>query len=126
MNGPSNAPGVPLQPPPANRAGEIAQGCVRIARERVRQYGVEGYTPEHDDAHTELELVKAADCYLCEVMAPRDYDRALKHPPPMWPWERSAWKPSDLDPIRNLEKAGALIAAEIDRRLRLQAKEEAK
>lgn len=33
---------------------------------------------------------------------------------PDWPWDEEWWKPS-LDPIRNLEKAGALIAAEIDR-----------
>jgi len=36
-----------------------------------------------------------------------------------WPWEASWWKPSD-DPIRNLAKAGALIAAEIDRLQRKQ------
>jgi hypothetical protein len=34
--------------------------------------------------------------------------------PSDWPWEKSWWKPS-ADPIRNLVKAGALIAAEIDR-----------
>lgn len=34
--------------------------------------------------------------------------------PTWWPWDESWWRPSD-DPIRNLEKAGALIAAEIDR-----------
>ena len=32
-----------------------------------------------------------------------------------WPWDMKWWKPSDEDPIRNLVKAGALIAAEIDR-----------
>ena len=31
-----------------------------------------------------------------------------------WPWDKKWWKPSD-DPIKNLIKAGALIAAEIDR-----------
>jgi hypothetical protein len=31
-----------------------------------------------------------------------------------WPWNDDDWKPSP-DPIRNLVKAGALIAAEIDR-----------
>lgn len=31
-----------------------------------------------------------------------------------WPWDYKWWKPSD-DPIKNLVKAGALIAAEIDR-----------
>lgn len=33
---------------------------------------------------------------------------------PRWPWAREDWKP-DENPIRNLVKAGALIAAEIDR-----------
>jgi hypothetical protein len=41
--------------------------------------------------------------------------------PIYWPWDQEWWKPSD-DPIRNLAKAGALIAAEIDR---LQRKAEA-
>lgn len=41
--------------------------------------------------------------------------------PAAWPWMQSAFKPS-ADPIRNLEKAGALIAAEIDRRLHAAAK----
>jgi hypothetical protein len=31
-----------------------------------------------------------------------------------WPWDQKWWKPSD-DPVKNLVKAGALIAAEIDR-----------
>jgi hypothetical protein len=35
-----------------------------------------------------------------------------------WPWDQDWWKPSP-DPIRNLVKAGALIAAEIDRLQRL-------
>jgi hypothetical protein len=33
----------------------------------------------------------------------------------MWPWEASWWKPSQTDRIKELAKAGALIAAEIDR-----------
>jgi len=32
----------------------------------------------------------------------------------LWPWGSEWWKPSK-DPIRDLVKAGALIAAEIDR-----------
>ena len=35
-------------------------------------------------------------------------------PNPQWPFEDAAWKPSH-DPVKNLVKAGALIAAEIDR-----------
>lgn len=53
-----------------------------------------------------------------------DYRRMVENParhffgwdkaPDAWPWDPSWWKPSP-DPIRNLVKAGALIAAEIDR-----------
>ena len=34
--------------------------------------------------------------------------------PDEWPWNITWWKPS-TDPVRNLTKAGALIAAEIER-----------
>lgn len=34
--------------------------------------------------------------------------------PDQWPWSADWWKPSE-DEFRNLEKAGALIAAEVDR-----------
>ena len=46
----------------------------------------------------------------------RDDNGQLKPPRFDWPssWNTSWWKPS-ADPIRNLVKAGALIAAEIDR-----------
>lgn len=39
--------------------------------------------------------------------------------PSEWPWEASSWRPS-RSAVRNLEKAGALIAAEIDRMERLE------
>jgi hypothetical protein len=42
--------------------------------------------------------------------------------PTYWPWDKEWWKPSD-DPTRNLVKAGALIAAEIDRLQRAKEKE---
>ena len=35
----------------------------------------------------------------------------------MWPWNGSYWKPTPDDRIKELTKAGALIAAEIDRLL---------
>jgi hypothetical protein len=38
-----------------------------------------------------------------------------------WPWSKHWWKPTPNDRVRELVKAGALIAAEIDR---LQAKSE--
>lgn len=42
--------------------------------------------------------------------------------PGAWPWYLDSFKPS-IDPIRNLEKAGALLAAEIDRLERANSKE---
>jgi len=40
-----------------------------------------------------------------------------------WPWEDRFWKPTPNDRVRELVKAGALIAAEIDRVQRLENKE---
>lgn len=42
-----------------------------------------------------------------------------------WPWREESFKPSD-DQIRNLTKAGALIAAEIDRLHAMRSRSEQK
>lgn len=95
-------------------------GSYRIARERVRQILEENFTPDHDAEHDEHELAQAAECYLTAFIVSGDDEQIpLEEVETLgadWPWERSWWKPSK-DPIRNLEKAGALIAAEIDRLL---------
>lgn len=81
-----------------------------IAAERERQIAVEGYTATHDDVHMNEEMVLAAECYLhygANYFPPG-------HAPTLWPWRSEDWKPS-VDPTANLIKAGALIAAEIDR-----------
>lgn len=80
-------------------------GISQIAAERHRQQHEEGWTAEHDDQHTHGELAAAAACYL----AP---ERNL------WPFERRYYKPSGR--IYSLVKAGALIAAELDRLERAQ------
>lgn len=90
-------------------------GADLIAVERLRQLEAEGWTAEHDDAHDSGELCGAAMAYI----ANRDSASVDPEPPSWWPWESSWWKPSD-DPIRNLVKAGALLAAEIDRLQRLR------
>lgn len=91
---------------------EITPGADLIAAERRRQVEAEGWTPEHDDEHSGGELVDAAWCYLFHVMSPHFGQHSA--PSTVWPWHPSWWKPSD-DPLRTLVKAGALIAAEIDR-----------
>lgn len=82
-------------------------GAESIAAERQRQISEGGWTAEHDDEHAAGELAEAAQCYVMETIQPGDGNA-------FWPWEGSWWKPS-ADPVRNLVKAGALIAAEIDR-----------
>lgn len=86
-------------------------GVELIAAERQRQITTEGWTAEHDQKHDQGQLVDAAVCYL----VPTDDDVHDWY----WPWARSWWKPTPDDRIRELVKAGALIAAEIDRRLSL-------
>ena len=93
-------------------------GAALIATERDRQVKIEGWTPGHDDEHVRCELVQAAIAYARDARGQvleeelQDYD--FDEFPREWPWETKRWKPSE-DPIRNLVKAGALIAAEIDR-----------
>lgn len=92
-----------------------------IATERQRQIEVEGWSPEHDDAHNGGELAKAAGCYAW-IAAQSDGMRAIfDTPPPTWPpeWASNWWKPTTRR--RDLIKAGALIIAEIERLDRLTA-----
>jgi hypothetical protein len=93
-------------------------GAELIAAERKRQMSEEGWTPGHDDGHAECELVCAAACYLNEHAKIPTVHSFID-----WPWDLRFWKPSD-DPIRNLVKAGALIAAEIDRLKRLEEQDD--
>lgn len=85
-------------------------GVEQIAAERQRQIDVEGFDTDHDEEHDYHELASAAYCYLTQLW---EDDRPPADPPQEWPWEPEWWKPSN-DPLRNLIKAGALIAAEID------------
>jgi hypothetical protein len=97
-----------------------------IAQERARQLTAEGYTYAHDDAHTHGHLAAAAVCYidaaLCRITYnyKQDQDEEIAYVMMQrWPWKEEEFKPH-ADPIRNLVKAGALIAAEIERLQRLQ------
>lgn len=98
-------------------------GVVLISRERERQE--ECYSAAHDALHDRAELAEAALAYINEAIACQgNWVNWPRHPkgqplPNAWPWSANDWKPSD-DPIRNLVKAGALVAAEIDRLLAQQ------
>ena len=91
----------------------MATGIELIARERQRQITEEGWTSEHDNTHRNGELVLAAMTYADEA-----HIGSVRLIGSTWPWDEKWWKPGS--PVRNLVKAGALIAAEIDRLQRLQ------
>ena len=85
------------------------RGTYLIQKERERQIVEEGYTDNHDSEHNIDEFVKAAISYaMYDLEGSQDnYSYAW------WPWEEIGWKPKDR--LRNLVRAGALIAAAIDR-----------
>lgn len=87
-------------------------GIQVISAERARHTSAEGWTAEHDQQHGRGELLDAGLSYLHAAINVGHPSSAK--PPQAWPWGPQWWKPSD-DPIRNLAKAGSLIAAEIDR-----------
>ena len=96
-------------------------GIELIAEERQRQIEVEGFTAIRDTLYANEELAKAAVSYALpkQYKLINRYGQMLPIIPEYWPWHHSWWKPSPNDRVRELVKAGALIAAEIDR---LQAK----
>ena len=94
-------------------------GIELIAKERERQLAKkpegEEWTSDHDDNHAHAEAMAcAAAVYAMPAKLRTRRKRGL------WKWAREWYKPTPHDRIRELEKAGALIAAEIDRLLRLQ------
>lgn len=87
-----------------------AYGADLIREERRRQIEVEGYDAMHDRHHTPQVLCRAAMGYaLHEDSSKLVADAAVN----LWPWDKEFYKPKDH--LRNLVRAGALIAAAIDR-----------
>lgn len=94
-----------------------------ITAERLRQQTEEGYTPEHDDEHTEGQLALLTAAYVCSSRPPyapvHGLLETIKEALDLYGWEDS-FEPKD--PIRDLVRAGALILAELERRLRAEDK----
>jgi hypothetical protein len=107
-------------------------GVELIEAERQRQVEVEGWTPEHDVQHRNGELARAAATYAVDgelfiretrmllinqgrgFADPDDYAPTTAYFP-LWPFESQWYKPKNR--LHDLARAGALIAAEIDRLL---------
>ena len=99
-------------------------GSELISEERKRQIEKEGWTEEHDSGHQGDEILHAAICYAVNVADPYNpisttYSTSFSM---TWPWADKGWKPTKGDTVRDLVKAGALIAAEIDRRIKWKIK----
>lgn len=111
-------------------------GIELIAAERERQVSGEGYVPEHDDAHKHGDMALAAALYATPVLLYKQIKNfngvSFRDP---WPWElecdkrprsgtcinpNSPFYLSMDERISQLTKAGALIAAEIDRLQRVK------
>lgn len=90
-------------------------GAELIAAERRRQIEEEGYTAEHDAPLGWDELALAGIAYAV-VPLYREAEAS-----DWWPWDDEAFKPTG-DVVRDLTKAGALIAAAIDFELASRAK----
>ena len=86
--------------------GPLFRAARDVLAERDRQKSVEGWTEAHDDEHTDGSLAVAAARY------------ALMHTDAFVadPEERAAEWIKPCDARRALEKAGALILAELERR----------
>lgn len=97
-------------------------GIELIAEERQRQIEVEGYSKEHDSQHKVSEFIEAANSYTESAVAYALKDEGaindaltnlLQYLKKSFVWGYDAFKPTNC--LRDLIKAGALIAAAIDR-----------
>jgi hypothetical protein len=104
------------------KEGEMT-GIDIIAKERDRQIKVEDFSPEHDSELINGELSNAAAVYAMSpeylAMNVEGGDTVFKE---VWPFGLEWYKQTMGNRIRDLAKAGALVAAEIDRLLRLEGK----
>lgn len=91
-------------------------GIEAIAAERQRQIEEEGWTAEHDDNHGPGALAGSASAYAMSASGTLIVGAdtpVILDPPPFFGFDAAWWKPKT--PREDLVRAGALIAAEIDR-----------
>lgn len=94
------------------------EGALMIMQERIEQIEHHGYAPGDDLAYDQAELALAAKSYLDTAidmaLRPETVRQPGEYPLESWPWPSASWR-EPTDRIKALVKAGALIAAEIDR-----------
>jgi hypothetical protein len=96
-----------------------------IEKERNRQIEKEGWTKGHDFEHPDMTLAVAGASYVLDLAG--EYsgescnwkEKFKKDGRDIWPFDEEWFKPTHSDPLGQLAKAGALIAAEIDKRIEM-------
>lgn len=126
-----------IQPNTRGATPVESEGAKLISAERARQIRKEHYSAEHDDElHARGDLAMAAVCYAMpeKLLCRRNFANAVAFRDP-WPWDPRHDKRAgygegngnvlpdpdtytDEERLDLLVKAGALIAAEVDRLLR--------
>lgn len=102
-------------------------GAKLIAEERQRQIEVLGYTDEQNEGLANGELAMTAACYAAPWKIYHATTTGEPEPEVIYvdPWPGCcADKRNEGTRIRRLVKAGALLAAEIDRLTRLEPEEQ--
>lgn len=94
---------------------QTKSGVELIKQERTRQIEKEKWSPDHDDEHCTGSLALAAATYAIpdHIRKFKIWNETLQEK--LWPWSPGWFKSNKEDRIRDLVKAGALCAAEIDR-----------
>jgi hypothetical protein len=89
---------------------EFGLGCAAICEERARQKEVKGYDIEKDKSlYSDEELAMASIAY---AISPDHREVNRRHQ--FWPWDIKYWNATPDNRLREFEKSGALMAAQID------------
>jgi len=89
------------------KESQLSKATDDVFKERARQQGSLGWTPNHDDEHAAGELADAAACYALSASGtPLEIYRDF------WPFE-GGFKPKGAR--NDLVRAAALLIAEIER-----------
>ncbi len=96
----------------------VMSGVEFINRERTKQIHDRGFTPEADDQYTKFQLSTMACSYVLSWISFNSMAQTLDDQLARLGLDR--WK-HVTNPVDDLSKAGALVAAEIDRLMRQKA-----
>jgi hypothetical protein len=101
------------------------EGIDIIVAERRRQIEKFDWSPAHDDQYVNGELLLYAQYWMAmpELVEARKHAKVALQSMQQTGWEDEWFKYDERTPEQRLARAGALIAAEIDRLKRLEEKQ---